>query len=306
MPKQLPPFRGYHILTPDQVLQLKEASHNLFTAKKKARGGRYSTGDTFFIGSSETPKSIAEAYALYVFKWFTRGMSYDPSDAGAEYWPLVLDGDYDEVGAHYDKDYGAESEGRDLYPLLGTVTYLADHGAPTTFFEMVESTSREITQNPCSISRGWLSKVQSGKIVAFDGRYLHCASSSLVNMWGNKQKQSGPRVTLLVNIWFNRPRDAVRSPFVDENFTEIQLPPTLPDEAFIPTLDMHDGTEIHIELGGTKLCMNCTVDILSIVKSNASCVELLWPDGKCCIHNSKFKEKQERKEKKGKKRNKRR
>ena len=215
----VPPFRCHHAaLTPDQVSRLREEAHALFTAKQKTRGsGRYSAGTTFFIHAADTPRSLAEEYALSVFRWFTQGQYFDPHCAGAEFWPLVLNENSDEVGAHYDKDYAAEAEGEDLYPLVGTVTYLADHGAPTTFFEITEDTTRDHSE--CSIEHAWISRVRSGKVVAFDGRYLHCAPSALIDMWGRGPAQATPRVTMLVNIWFDPPRDAIRSPFIDESYT---------------------------------------------------------------------------------------
>lgn len=77
-----------------------------------------------------------------------------------------------DVGPHYDKDYGSEPE--NIYPRWGTVTYLSVLGAPTVFFDQTED-----QELPAGITRGYLSKPVPGKHVKFDGRLLHCASSSL-------------------------------------------------------------------------------------------------------------------------------
>ena len=294
------PFRAFDAaLSSDQVVLLKEASKELFTAKQKAKRGRYSTGDTYFVKASEEPNSIAELYALAVFRWFTNGLSFDPQCAGAEYWPLVLDGSSDEVGAHYDKDYAGETDGEDLYPLVGTVTYLSDHGAPTTFFEMLESTSR--ASPTCSVPRAWISRVQSGKIVAFDGRFLHCAPSALANIWGMPKPNAGPRVTLLVNVWFHTPRDALRSPFQDPDVKLIGLPMQIGTPNYIPIVKCAEGTEISIDLGDGKSCLDCKIDTYAIVNTKKSCAEVIWQSDGAIIHK-KEKKKKEKKQRKNKRR----
>lgn len=296
-------FRSFDtVLDKEKVEILKEEARNLFTAKKKARGGRYSAGDTYFITADQEARSIAEEYALTVFHWFTEGMEYNKSTSGAEYWPLVLDGSIDDVGAHYDKDYAAESDGEDLYPHVGTVTYLADYGAPTTFFEMEECVSRESTE--CSIGRGWISRVRCGKVVAFDGRYLHCAPSSLATIWGSS-KSNGPRVTLLVNVWFHIPRDAIRCPFIQDSYTPIEFPNSLPISSKLPKIKIDDGECIEIEMTGGTSNIISYFDIYSIMKQPSTSTELMWSSGKCQIlpKNKKKKDKKNQKnEKRGKKR----
>eukprot|EP01035_Chromulina_nebulosa_P018091 gene18091-23740_t len=49
----------------------------------------------------------------------------------AEWWTQVIDSN-DDIGFHWDKDYGIEeSTSFNLFPHLGTVTYLSDYGGPT-------------------------------------------------------------------------------------------------------------------------------------------------------------------------------
>jgi|TARA_B100001142_G_scaffold7578_1_gene7520 hypothetical protein len=49
--------------------------------------------------------------------------AFDPSRSGAEWWTQVIDA-RDEIGTHWDKDYGLESANVNVHPQIATVTYL--------------------------------------------------------------------------------------------------------------------------------------------------------------------------------------
>ena len=70
-----------------------------------------------------------------MFQLHTRDVpvsAFDPKYSGAEWWTQVLDDPgEDEIGAHWDKDYGTEADDVNVHPHVGTVTYLSDVGAPT-------------------------------------------------------------------------------------------------------------------------------------------------------------------------------
>ena len=46
----------------------------------------------------------------------------------------MIEGD-DDIGWHWDKDYGMEARGINVHPCLATVTYLSDLGGPTVILE---------------------------------------------------------------------------------------------------------------------------------------------------------------------------
>jgi hypothetical protein len=174
----------------------------LFTATQRKSGRKYSEGQTFWVDAScQNPRSAIEAFALDVFDHHTRAnVKFDRTKSGCEFWPLVIDSLSSDVGAHFDKDYGARE---DIYPFLATVTYLQGcAGAPTMFFDCRED------ELPKRISRAFVSFVEEGKHVLFDGTLLHCASSEMcaTKMGGS----SSSRITLLINLWLDhRPVDAV-------------------------------------------------------------------------------------------------
>lgn len=43
--------------------------------------------------------------------------------------------DTDDIGWHWDKDYGMEARGINVHPCLATVTYLSANGGPTVILE---------------------------------------------------------------------------------------------------------------------------------------------------------------------------
>lgn len=207
-------FSSFQHLLPDRErLMLMSECVELFTASSRKKNSAYSEGQTFWTPADEKdPRLAIECFAIELFDRHTLGMEFDRSNSGVEWWPLVIESDAD-VGAHFDKDYGAEDSGLDLYPHFGTVTYLSGRwGAPTMFLECLEEGAL-----PREIPRAWLSFVQEGKHVRFDGRFLHCASSSM-RLRPAASSGAECRVTLLVNIWLNhKPMDCVRVDYTTDS-----------------------------------------------------------------------------------------
>ena len=85
----------------------------------------------------------------------------------------------DDIGAHFDRDYGMEEYGLNVHPHVGTVTYLSDKGGPTV---VLEHTSGCEAGKNCSgkLKRAFLSYPKKGKHMSFDGRYLHAAPGDLM------------------------------------------------------------------------------------------------------------------------------
>ena len=215
-----------------------------FTARAATkRKGPYSSGETYWLAADAEPRCALERLAKHVFdahvgdaveRFVANDPSVPPFDAsrsGAEWWTQVVDID-DEIGVHWDKDYGLEPSGLNVHPQIGTVTYFSSFGAPTlmarkptpTFFsESVAGAFEHLTthhsdrEHMCFFARraglpafasanAFLSFPAFGKHVAFDGRWLHGALPELSRKAEEKNPTSSTttkRVTFLVNVWLN-------------------------------------------------------------------------------------------------------
>lgn len=226
----------------------------VFTARTKEDSESYSTGSTYFLPCLMKPRCALEALAQTIFRAHVDSLGecedtetddgdkkkllYDPERSGAEWWTLVLDtpsgdspakgGDKDddededdEVGMHFDADYGLEEQlpNYTLHPRVATITYLSDAGVPTLILDKrpPPPSDEEKKSLNGSINKAWLSHPRFGKHVCFDGRFLHGApgeyfpsvSTKAVDTSEPKAKklkvdaQGGKRVTFLVNVWLN-------------------------------------------------------------------------------------------------------
>jgi len=214
----------------------------VFTARTMEEGAAYSAGTTYFIPAVMKPRCALEALALTIFNTHTKGLEgmFRPEQSGAEFWTLVMDAappnitddgddDQDEVGVHFDADYGLEEQipGMLLHPRLATVTYLSDVGAPTLVLEKQSPAPGTdiIKELGGDVEKGWLSGPKFGKHIAFDGRLLHGAPATFFPGFHDiKVEQGEPnakrqkveknqddpkRITFLVNVWLNHcPLDA--------------------------------------------------------------------------------------------------
>lgn len=140
--------------------------------------------------------------------------------------------DSDEVGLHFDADFGLEAQAPNLllHPRLATVTYLTNTGVPTVVLNKRSPPPNDTEKTTLhgSIQKAWLSHPVLGKHLAFDGRLLHGAPSTFFPSQhkilarpskkarvNEEEKQPSKRITLLVNIWLNHcPLDA--EPLEDE------------------------------------------------------------------------------------------
>jgi hypothetical protein len=215
-----------------------------FTARAATkRKGPYSSGETYWLAADAEPRCALERLAKHVFdahvgdaveRFVANESSVPPFDAsrsGAEWWTQVVDMD-DEIGVHWDKDYGLEPSGLNVHPQIGTVTYFSSFGAPTLMarkptpmffsesvagaFEDLETKYKD-REHMCFFARraglpafasanAFLSFPAFGKHVAFDGRWLHGALPELSRKAEEKNPTSSTttkRVTFLVNVWLN-------------------------------------------------------------------------------------------------------
>ena len=229
----------------------------VFSARTKDDDAAYSAGLTYFLPSQMLPRCALEALVQTIFKAHTSNLEEGvmiPEQSGAEWWTLVLDEDSesqneatanesnksqeeedddeegDEVGMHFDADYGLEDQAPNLliHPRVATVTYLSDMGAPTVVMQRRSPPPNDVEKKSLEgpIQTSWLSHPKIGKHIAFDGRLLHGAPATFfpattATVPGTQppSKRAKPacsqRITLLVNVWVNHcPLDA--EPLDDE------------------------------------------------------------------------------------------
>ena len=164
----------------------------------------HNKGSTWWITADGTPQCALERLAQKIFFFHTKGVEYDPKTSGAEWWTQVVNAT-DDIGFHWDKDYGYEEEnGVCLYPHLGTVTYLTDIGGPTFVFNKVGGLQSG-EDNSGVVDKVVVSKAMFGKHIKFDGQLLHAAPSQTIfgPIPTASQHTNQKRITFLVNIWLN-------------------------------------------------------------------------------------------------------
>lgn len=195
--------------------------------------------------------------------------STEEQDAASEAESEEEEGD--DVGMHFDADYGLESQapGLLLHPRVATVTYLSDFGSPTVVVNRKSPPPHQIKELHGTVDCVWLSHPFIGKHMAFDGRLLHGAPSTFFpprekarkvatgeDVVNKKTKVDGRRITLLVNVWLNHcPLDA--EPLEEEIITQLATPfpsstRTNPWFCFSPSLDVATGSapssQVQLEL----------------------------------------------------------
>ena len=164
----------------------------------------------------------------------------------------------DEVGLHFDADYGLEQQVTNLFvhPRVATVTYLTSSGSPTVVLDRRSPQQGNMEALNGDIQRGWLFHPTRGRHLAFDGRLLHGAPATFfppktgckTDLMGSDSVQdstkppptkkvkveteskiegadnsSQQRITLLVNVWVNHcPMDA--EPLDDDICEQLSTP----------------------------------------------------------------------------------
>tara|TARA_B110001452_G_scaffold150988_2_gene125657 strand:- start:4118 stop:5149 length:1032 start_codon:yes stop_codon:yes gene_type:complete len=184
-----------------------EAAYVKVTTQTRLRGLKYSTNATYWVPANATPHSTLERLALRLFEHHTRGVEFDPTRSGAEWWSQVVsahDAGFGTIGFHWDRDYELHyDQGVCVHPHVATVTYLSDTGAPTVVLPVASPAEADaVAESCCGPLRGahacW---PRVGRHLAFDGRMLHGAPTDLAA--GPPPGDGTKRVTLLVNCWLN-------------------------------------------------------------------------------------------------------
>jgi hypothetical protein len=134
---------------------------------------------------------------------------FTSSLGGAEYW-IQRSSD---VRYHYDKDEGAASEEQYMrMPILASVLYLADVGAPTLILNRTTSRSGNAAI-PIIPQNGFISYPVSNRLLMFAGTLGHAVPAALSRHHPAGAEPS--RLTLLVNWWDKMPRAPYSRPVSD-------------------------------------------------------------------------------------------
>lgn len=128
---------------------------------------------------------------------------------GAEWWVQVRNKD-ESIGFHYDKDEGLASlHGKMKHPLVSTVTYLTNVGAPTLILEMITLDGN--TEVPEIPDAGFLSFPKVNRHIMFSGALQHGVlgtAAPILSQIGDASdspSSDSSRVTLLINWWTDPP-----------------------------------------------------------------------------------------------------
>lgn len=190
---------SYFLNVDDESLEdLRKDCKSVFNNRSSKKNSSYSSGQTYFVSADAKPRCALEALALSIFETHTKKAIFESGKSGVEWWTLSIDCE-DDIGLHFDRDYGIEEEyGMHIYPHIATVTYLSEYGAPTLVFNHIGS---EDNESGCegSVSELVVSKPFPRKHFSFDGRLLHGAPSTLFQ----SIKVDQVRQTFLANIWLN-------------------------------------------------------------------------------------------------------
>jgi hypothetical protein len=184
----------------EELVFLRSDCETAFTSRAQSKG-RYSSGSTFFLRADEKPMCALEQLAMSIFRKHSEYATFDEKRSGCEWWTLVLDPE-DEVGFHFDRDFGLESNYNTfIHPHIATVTYLSDIGASTVVLNVI-SDSDDQSPEVVGANELYICKPSTGKHFSFDGKLLHGAPSDIAGN-GACNSNVSVRITFLVNIWLN-------------------------------------------------------------------------------------------------------
>jgi hypothetical protein len=168
---------------------------------------------------------------------------------GGEWWVQVRHGT-ETIGFHYDKDEAMASEQmRMKHPLISTVTYLTDLGAPTLIFNQTTNGNDETPEIP---EIGYISYPKFNRHITFSGDLQHGVLGSASK---SGRVQLG-RVTLLINWWEVAPLEPNTKVLSDEDLKDMDL-------YINPDTHIHDANK----RGEMNVCYDEDKDYSDILKS---------------------------------------
>ena len=200
-------IRSYRDVFPLSLLPLilKDAALATKLATEQSLFGKYSTNWLPMTGTAaiKTPRFATEQ-AIHILKDIDfPGDSFNLLNiAGAEWW-YQLRGVQENIGFHYDKDESiASNQMRMVYPILSTVFYATNSGAPTIILNM--TTPNGNGNIPIIANEGFVSFPVENKHIVFNGNYMHGVHPDLHKL-NTRGVKNDKRVTLLVNWWIRQP-----------------------------------------------------------------------------------------------------
>jgi hypothetical protein len=162
---------------------------------------------TFFYktDSNQKPRGVIEESIVYLKKYvnYRKDVSTNPNSKiiGAEWWIQIRSGK-ESISFHYDKDEAlASNKGVMKHPLVSTITYLTDIGAPTLILN--QTTPDGNHEIPLIPNQGMLSYPKVNRHTIFKGDLQHGVVGSASTKFSSKSNEK--RITLLINWWHEMP-----------------------------------------------------------------------------------------------------
>ena len=181
---------------------------------------------TFWYDMVAPPRNNIEVAILHLHKLIPSIMLTNDSSSvitGAEWW-VQIRANEEGIGFHYDKDEGLASlKGIMKHPMLSTVTYLSNIGAPTLILNM--TTPDGNTEIPAIPDMGYLSYPKANRHILFSGNMQHGVLGSAAPKIKSKRKsaKSKRRITLLINWWIDAPIEPNTVVLTDELAASINI-----------------------------------------------------------------------------------
>ena len=178
---------------------------------------------SFWLPAGATPKGPLEELAASIFAFHTADYerlsgAARPESSGCEFWCNVTRSELlrsakpaGDIQLHLDKDERAfaEFDGLVVHPMLSTITYISDKGAPTVVFPGTMLADRDYVREDPSAGALFVPP-RSGHHLSFDGRWLHGAPAACLPPAAAADGDY-ERITFCVNIWINhKPGNCVR------------------------------------------------------------------------------------------------
>eukprot|EP00039_Didymoeca_costata_P029614 m.25525 g.25525 ORF g.25525 m.25525 type:complete len:437 (-) comp7712_c0_seq1:11-1321(-) len=219
----VPAFRSW-----GKMLELRhiETRNTLLQDCVSAFETQQQTGKSYWLQKDQTPKCGLEMLAKHILTCHTATIPSNLAVEGIEWWAQVRGPAHPQghsIGFHWDRDevLADKEPGNIKHPIVATVTYLTDIGAPTVVFDVtpLPYPSKREGVLTTETDSGFLSHPAPGKHIAFDGRLLHGVPEEL--MIRSKKNTEKPkrrktvtspnleknRITFLANVWSKKPLD---------------------------------------------------------------------------------------------------
>lgn len=181
----------------------------------------YGKRSTFWFKTNppQQPRSSLEKAVLELARYALPDIyNQRPNDViiGGEWWLQVRSGT-ETIGFHYDKDEAMASiQMKMKHPLISTVTYLSDIGAPTLIFNQTTDGNNETPEIP---DLGFISYPKFNRHITFSGDLQHGVLGSA----SSSKRVAEGRITLLINWWDVQPMEPNTIALDDEDLQDMGI-----------------------------------------------------------------------------------